>query len=209
MIPGSNDQYANKFVRTYLSCLHEKAYELIRIIQRSKEGNFMDHSLKKIEWISGITASVLGVIFHFIYGWTNDNPVAGLFFPVNESTWEHLKLIFFPILLVSIWEYFFFRAKYDNFICVKFFSALIGMAITVTAFYTYTGIYGKNSDVMNILIYFFSMAAAYAFSYKMLRRHKLCEASAQGCYMGFMILSLLFIIFTIFPPPIGLFAPPV
>lgn len=176
---------------------------------RSKEGNFMDHSLKKIEWISGITASILGVIFHFIYGWTNDNPVAGLFFPVNESTWEHLKLIFFPILLVSIWEYFFFRAKYDNFICVKFFSVLIGMAITVTAFYTYTGIYGKNSDVMNILIYFFSMAAAYSFSYKMLRRRRLCGVSAQSCYMGFMIMSLLFIILTIFPPPIGLFTPPV
>lgn len=169
----------------------------------------MNHSLRKIELISGIAASILGVIFHFIYGWSHDNPAAGLFFPVNESTWEHLKLIFFPILLVSIWEYFFFHARYDNFICVKLISVLIGMAITVTAFYTYTGIYGKNSDVMNMLIYFVSMAAAYGFSYKMLRRKKLCGVSAQGCYMGFMILAMLFIIFTIFPPPIGLFAPPV
>ncbi len=67
----------------------------------------MKYSLKTIEIISFIIASLLGVIFHFIYGWSGENAVAGLFFPVNESTWEHLKLIFFPILLVSIGEFYF------------------------------------------------------------------------------------------------------
>ena len=62
----------------------------------------MKPSLKKIEWISFLAASVLGTLFHFVYGWSGENPVAGLFFPVNESTWEHLKLIFFPILLLCL-----------------------------------------------------------------------------------------------------------
>ncbi len=168
----------------------------------------MKYSLKKTELICCIIAAILGTIFHFVYKWSGENPVAGLFFPVNESTWEHLKLVFFPILLVSIWEYFMFQTKYDNFICVKLLSALTGMAFTVVAFYTYTGVYGKNSDVMNILIYFAAMAAAYRFSYQMLRKHKLCSMPARGCYVGFMVLVLLFVVFTIFPPPIGLFAPP-
>ena len=54
------------------------------------------HSLKKTELVSFVIASALGVLFHFMYEWTGENAIAGLFFPINESTWEHLKLIFFP-----------------------------------------------------------------------------------------------------------------
>lgn len=169
----------------------------------------MKHSLKTVEIISMTAAAILGVIFHFIYGWSGENPVAGLFFPVNESTWEHLKLIFFPILFVSVIEAFFVDARLRNYLCVKFLSVLIGMALTVICFYTYTGVYGKNSDVMNILIYLLSIAAAYAFSYKMLVREECMHLSTRWCYIGFAALMLLFFLFTIFPPGIGLFASPV
>lgn len=156
-----------------------------------------------------IAASVLGCLFHFIYGWSGESPAAGLFFPVNESTWEHLKLIFFPILLLSIWEYVMLAKNCTNFICVKFVSTLIGMSLTVILFYTYTGVYGKNSEVMNILLYFISLCAAYYASYTMLRRNTLSGISCRFCYFGFLAVTLLFALFTVFPPPIGLFAPPV
>lgn len=165
-------------------------------------------SLKKIEIISFIIACILGVLFHFIYEWSNENPIASIFFPVNESTWEHLKLIFFPILLLSIVEYFLFGIRYDNFIFIKFLSAVIGMVITVVLFYTYTGVYGKNNDVINILIYFISMIAAYIFSYRSLRAKRLYGIPGKVGYYGFIILFLLFVVFTLFPPEIGLFLPP-
>lgn len=166
------------------------------------------YPLKKAEIVSFIIASILGVIFHFVYEWTNENPVIGLFFPVNESTWEHLKLIFFPILLVSIIEYFALDTKYQNFICTKLTSALIGMALTVILFYTYVGISGKNSDVLNISIYFVSMAIAYRFSYHKLSRNKEGLFHSSICYWGFALLAFLFMIFTVFPPDIPLFEPP-
>lgn len=169
----------------------------------------MKTSLKKIEFISLIAASVFGCLFHFFYGWSGENPAAGLFFPVNESTWEHLKLIFFPILLLAIWEYLILNKSYTNFICIKFVSTLIGICLTVILFYTYTGIYGKNSEFMNILLYFISLFAAYYASYVMLRRKMLSGVSCRFCYFGFLVMTLLFFVFTVFPPPIGLFAPPV
>ena len=169
----------------------------------------MKYSLKTIEIISFIIASLLGVIFHFIYSWSGENAVAGLFFPVNESTWEHLKLIFFPILIVSIGEYFIFHAKYDNFICVKLLSALLAMVLTVVCFYTYLGVSGKNSDVMDILIYFLSMAAAYRYSYRSLAGRKGTRLPSTACYWGFVVLCFVFFIFSLFPPHIGLFASPV
>ena len=45
-----------------------------------------------------IFISVLGVLLHFTYEWSGNNPIVGLFSATNESTWEHLKLLFFPML---------------------------------------------------------------------------------------------------------------
>ena len=39
----------------------------------------------------------LGTLLHFVYDWSWQNQIIGAFSAVNESTWEHLKLIFFPI----------------------------------------------------------------------------------------------------------------
>ena len=40
----------------------------------------------------------LGCINHFVYDWSHGLALAALFCPVSESTWEHLKLLFFPFL---------------------------------------------------------------------------------------------------------------
>ena len=57
----------------------------------------MNRVIKKlnITIIIGILAVwVSGSLFHFVYDWTGKNTFAGLFFPTNESTWEHMKLAF-------------------------------------------------------------------------------------------------------------------
>ena len=47
--------------------------------------------------IKGILfVSIAGTLAHFVYEWSNNNYILGFFFPVNESTWEHMKLFFFP-----------------------------------------------------------------------------------------------------------------
>lgn len=167
------------------------------------------HSLKKTELVSFVIASALGVLLHFMYEWTGENAIAGLFFPINESTWEHLKLIFFPVSLLALIEYFVLDIHYENFLFIKFLSVLLGMAVTIILFYTYTGIYGKNIDVLNILIYFLSMAAAYLFSYHWIRSRNLSAVPGKVGFWGFVILMLLFFLFTLFPPGIALFQSPV
>ena len=56
-------------------------------------------------WIGFIWSIVFGTMLHFLYGWTGENRVVGLYAAVSESTWEHLKLLFFPVLLYTVWEY--------------------------------------------------------------------------------------------------------
>ena len=55
-------------------------------------------------WIGFIWSIVFGTMLHFLYGWTGENRVVGLYAAVSESTWEHLKLLFFPVLLYTVWN---------------------------------------------------------------------------------------------------------
>src|SRR5665648_765039 len=67
-------------------------------------------------WEISCTLFVIGFgsVLHFIYGWTNHSSIIGLFAPVNESVWEHLKLGFWSLMIFSIPEYFFIGKKVKN-----------------------------------------------------------------------------------------------
>ncbi len=45
---------------------------------------------------------ITGSLAHFLYDWSGNNLIIGLFSPVSESIWEHMKLIFFPMLIYSL-----------------------------------------------------------------------------------------------------------
>ena len=55
------------------------------------------NSILIFEIISSIFIMILGTLLHFTFKWSNNNVLVGTFSAINESTWEHLKLIFFPI----------------------------------------------------------------------------------------------------------------
>ena len=49
-----------------------------------------------------LAVAILGSLNHFLYDWTGGSSFAALFCPINESPWEHLKLLFFPFLFVTL-----------------------------------------------------------------------------------------------------------
>ncbi len=165
-------------------------------------------NLFKSELLAFFASSLLGVLFHFVYEWSGEAWLAGLFFPINESTWEHLKLIFFPIMLTAALEYRFLQPKPDCFFCVKLVSAWIGMLATVVLFYTYSGILGFLIDWANIAIYFIASAISFLHSYRQLSSRKTVRCSETACIIGIGFTTLLFMVFSVFPPGLGLFWQP-
>ncbi len=61
----------------------------------------------KSEGLGILFTAALGSFGHFAYDLSKENILVALFCPVNESTWEHLKLLFFPFLLFSLLRLFF------------------------------------------------------------------------------------------------------
>ena len=93
--------------------------------------------------VSGLTFSaVLGTLFHFLYDWTGFILFAP-FSAVNESTWEHMKLLFFPSFIFAIIQSVFFLKDYPSFWKIKLIGITVGILVIPTLFYTYNGTIGK------------------------------------------------------------------
>ena len=45
---------------------------------------------------------VLGTLLHFTYEWSGEDKIVAIYSAVNESTWEHLKLVFYPMTIMAI-----------------------------------------------------------------------------------------------------------
>ena len=152
--------------------------------------------------------SLAGTLLHFLYDFANKAIWAAPFSAVNESTWEHMKLLFFPALLYAIFESFFFCDRAD-FFCIKLRGILLGLILIPVLFYTYNGAIGKSPDWINITIFFVSAAIAYIFETRLFASGRAECRSKNRAIALLVILALLFVIFTFQTPTIGIFKDPI
>ena len=153
--------------------------------------------------------SIIGTLSHFVYEWTGKPYLIGLFFPVNESTWEHLKLLFFPSLIYFAVVYFTLKEKPKNYISATAISIIAGMLSIVVMFYTYQGVLGRNIDFLNILIYFLGVIMTVYIMQRILKTQSYSSGTANVISLFFLLLTaILFIFFSFNPPSLGIFLPP-
>lgn len=169
----------------------------------------MENKLVCWEIIGFIFVVIFGSLLHFVYKWSGNNRIVGLFAPVNESTWEHLKLIFVPLLLFSIVEFLFIGKGYSNFVAAKALGIFLGMIAIVVIFYTYTGILGNHYLWADILTFVLGVAVAYLHSWRIVNKQPIGSNSDIIGIILVLILTSCFAIFTFDPPHIPLFFDPV
>ena len=157
----------------------------------------------------GITfTALLGTLFHFLYQWTNLKFFA-TFSAVNESTWEHMKILFIPAFAFAILQSFFFFDAYPCFWVVKLVGVLIGTFLIPILFYTLTGCFGKLPAAINVTIFFVAIIVAFTMEYFLLK-HAVCFKDFKAIPIAILTLFFIaFIIFTFHPPKLPLFLDPV
>lgn len=110
------------------------------------------------KWIiKGIPALfVAGSVTHFVYEFTGSNYLAGLITAVNESVWEHTKMIVWPFIL---WWfiYYVWKGKSHSINSRKWFSSCLvsiitGIVVIPLLFYFYTEAFGAEIVWIDILI---------------------------------------------------------
>ncbi len=155
-----------------------------------------------------IFAAVAGTLLHFVFDWTGGSVVAALFSAVNESIWEHLKLLFYPQVVVAIIQYFFWGKESAAFWCIKGIGILIGLVLIPLVYYTYTGILGVNADWFNIAIFFLATGVAYYIETKLFQKEFACPLGGKTAIVLIGLMAVLFTAFTFLPPKIPFFQDP-
>ena len=158
--------------------------------------------------LMGFAVTALGgTLLHFLYEWLDDAKWIAPFSGVNESTWEHMKLLFWPMLLFAIVQSFFFRDR-EDFWCVKLRGILVGLILIPVLFYTYNGAVGKSPDWLNIAIFFVCAAFSYLYELRLFHSERLRCRSPKTAIVILSIIALLFIVFTFKTPTLGIFRDP-
>lgn len=169
----------------------------------------MGVELKKTHIVGAIFTVIGGTLLHFTYSWSGENAVVGAFSAVNESTWEHLKLIFFPVLVFMIAEYFIYGKNVTGFFTSKLLAVLSGMAAIVVLFYTYTGIVGRSYLFADIAIFVIAVIVNYLLSCKWLKENRFESGTADIiAFVLLIIIAALFVLWTFDPPSLNIFVSP-
>lgn len=153
-------------------------------------------------------STLLGTVLHFLYYWLKEAKWIAPFSGVNESTWEHMKLLFWPMLLYAAIQSLFFRDR-EDFWCVKLRGILLGLAIIPIAFYTYNGAVGKSSAFINISIFFVAAAIAYLYEAKAFKSGRVKCKNKRLAILLLIAVALLFVVFTFRTPEIAIFKDPI
>ena len=168
----------------------------------------MKRSIGLWQLLGFAVTSLGGTLLHFLYDWTGESVWIAPFSGVNESTWEHMKLLFWPMIIFAIVQSFFFKER-ENFWCVKLRGILLGIILIPIIFYTYNGSIGKSPDWLNIVIFFASAAISYIYETRLFNENKpLCRSKKRAIIL-LVFVALLFVIFTFFTPEINIFMDPI
>lgn len=165
--------------------------------------------LKKLAGAGFLFTVIAGSLNHFVYAWSGNSKVVAVFSPINESPWEHLKLLTTPMLLFALLEYAVQGKQVANFVPVRVASIWLGMFVILAGFYTYSGIIGNNFLWADILLFVFAAAVAYLFGTKHFGMGRWAGRRAQSLgWAGLALLLFCVWYFTFSPPPLAVFAAP-
>jgi hypothetical protein len=167
----------------------------------------MKRSIGPWQFLGFAVTSLGGTILHFLYDWLGKARWIAPFSGVNESTWEHMKLLFWPMLLFAITQSLFFRER-EDFWCVKLRGILLGLVLIPVIFYTYNGVVGKSPDWLNIAIFFVSAAVAYAYETRKFNADALPCRTQKYAILLLLAIAVCFVVFTFITPQIGIFRDP-
>jgi len=155
--------------------------------------------------------AVIGTLLHFAFEASGGDLLVGVFSPVNESIWEHQKLLLVPVLLYAVVEYLVYGKDFPSFITVKVLSMICGMLLIVCGYYTYTGIIGQRFIAVDVGLFYCATALVYLMTYLLCRsgRYLTKESQSIAALLVLTVIILSFIYFTYHPPMLELFRDPV
>lgn len=169
-----------------------------------------DRKWRKWELAGLFVTLIFGNLLHFVYEWSGGNRIVAAFAAVNESTWEHMKLLVIPWVVWSLVEAVALRTGRQPVLISRALGLLAGLVCIPTVYYTYTGALGVESMLADVLLFQAAVLLAALVSWRVQAAGKL-----SGVVWGIVGLVLLLGIWalavwwTYTPPALPMFADPI
>ena len=161
----------------------------------------------KIKNLSIFIIFIFCFITHFLYD-LFPSFLTSIVFPVNESVWEHMKMLVSSIL---IWELILlFILKKNNYYFNNFFfnvlcTCISSVIIFLTIYYPLYSLFG-NHFIINIIILFISIFLSVNIGFKILNMDNF-----NIDFISFILIIFIYIAFSVFtynPPKYPIFMDP-
>jgi len=124
---------------------------------------------RKETLIATILVILLGTSMHFVHHLPFFNHFLGYIFPVTESVMAHMKMVFYPMLLLS---FFFILSRRDiRELGAPILGGLAVMPLIVAAFFAYWIFVRHELMFLDIIIYVVAMVGAIHLAKRWSRNH--------------------------------------
>ena len=162
-------------------------------------------NLKIIKILSVFGIFLLSFITHYGYD-ISPNVVTSFLFPVNESIFEHMKMIYTAYIIWSIIEYFLLKRNNstNNFKPSLFISLLFNIVFFLILFLPVYYRLGHSLPI-TLIIYFISILVSQIVSYIILKSNKKLNFLDKNSSLFLLILLMILIYLTYYPPKNDLF----
>lgn len=161
--------------------------------------------MKRTELILITTLSIaLGTAMHFAHHLPFFNDVLRCIFPANECVWEHMKMLFYPMLLTSI--YLCLKEKSIKPFGGMIASVLVCIPIQIFLFYIYWIFTHHSILIVDIIAYVAVMIFGYIMGNKFSHSEKIRSHSTMFIIISIALMVLIGVL-TFIHPDINLFRP--
>lgn len=164
-----------------------------------------------LKWIKGAACIAIFVLcfpFHFMYDFFS-NTLFSIFFPVNESVFEHMKMLFSATIFYGIFDFLilkFFHQKRDNFLASLFVSASLSIPVFLIIYLPFYYLLGENMP-LNLICLFITIVIGQVISYRILTSNNLSKLNVVSI-VGIILVYIVFGFLTYYPPICDLFYDP-
>jgi hypothetical protein len=157
--------------------------------------------------IEGVVVVAAGSLLHFTYEWSGENALVGLVTPVNESVWEHTKLVVVPLVVVGVVG--FVRTRRVGELWGTLAGAVVGALLLPLVFYGYTGAFGVGNILwVDLLSFVGVVVTALAVKNRLARVDADRLPSPWLAVAGLVLILVLVALATLAPPDLPLFTAP-
>ena len=156
-----------------------------------------------------VAAFGLAALLHFLYDWSGGLRFAAIFSAVNESVWEHVKILLWPYLLWSFAVYYILKPDVRRLVVARTAGAYTVALLTICVFYIYTGVLGRSVTWFDILSAGLWLLAGEIVSLRVLNARWSTGEYYLIALAALVLLVVTLLCFTVSPPQLGLFRDPV